>query len=568
MMRLCCRILSMLARIVLIMSIGILLPTSGGAQVVKKPDVFVVILDAEEGLTDAITQLFKDERASSEGGASAWTGQTGSSRFLPARAANVASVLYGVHPLELGVVCDLDWRRKPVMQESIADRYLKAGYHTAYFGEWGLGRAQPYDPLSRGFEKSSFSSTGLLSASLNMGVNASDSPTDLPPKERPSNEWIQNALNRFMVAKKPFFCVLRQGRYLNEHAITSLIKNRTELDRPTVVMVLRSKSKTSEPQLDQVPDRYYDPGEWSIYHQGQVKNIIEAVEEMKGVTNIWDFNRVLDVLLGNQITPKLDYTFYHKACWPLEDAPEKYRHRNSMVIGKKMALIDGLQLYPLDANGNPDLSQPLDLAENVKEHQALLMVYGQWWKRCRESLVNPRPFLVGKKGQGKVLLTVLDWRPSKIIKKNGGSPISIPETSMSDLRSIVRALQSNEKYRQSFPAYSGSWSVNISGPGRYKITASLLGREGSLLNSPRLQGGRAHLRLGSNELQLRIMKGATSVSASVDADSGVMDLECWFTGQLALERELGAFYVEIERVGDKKFNLKSQPEALPSKVEN
>ncbi len=240
MMRLCCRILCMLARIVLIMCVGIFLPNAGNVQANNKPDVFVVILDASEDTKAGLAQLFKENRDIGEKGGTAWSGQRGNCRFLPARAANVASVLYGVNPLELGFVCDLDWRRKPVMCESIADRYRKAGYHTAYFGEWGLGRAKAYDPLSRGFEQSYFSSTGVTSP-LNR-ANASDSPTDPSSTGLSQEKLLQKTFNRLLVDPQPVFCMFRQGRYLSEHTITSLIKNRTGQERPIVVMVLRSKS--------------------------------------------------------------------------------------------------------------------------------------------------------------------------------------------------------------------------------------------------------------------------------------------------------------------------------------
>jgi len=59
-------------------------------------------------------------------------------------------------------------------------------------------------------------------------------------------------------------------------------------------------------------------------------------------------------------------------------------------------------------------------------------------------------------------------------------------------------------------------------------------------------------------VQLRIQNGATAISATTDAEAGVTDLECWFTGQLPLERELGAFFVEIERVGDKKYKASAK----------
>jgi len=145
----------------------------------------------------------------------------------------------------------------------------------------------------------------------------------------------------------------------------------------------------------------------------------------------------------------------------------------------------------------------------------------------------------------------------------GNSPVYDPPASIHDVEVLLRGLKDDASYKESFPAYSGSWSLRILKPGRYKISARLFpqrsisekGQRGEV-NLASLNGGLAHIKLGRNEVILRIQKRATSVAVMLDADAGVVDLECWFTGQLSLSRELGAFFVDVERVGEKKFNMK------------
>ncbi|MGE9270369.1 MAG: hypothetical protein ACQKBU_06155, partial [Verrucomicrobiales bacterium] len=73
-----------------------------------------------------------------------------------------------------------------------------------------------------------------------------------------------------------------------------------------------------------------------------------------------------------------------------------------------------------------------------------------------------------------------------------------------------------------------------------------------------------HVRVGKQEVQLQVMEGASSVSVSVDLDEGPQDLEAWFHGQLPGDRKLGAFFVTLERIGEKSMEMpefKVVPEA-------
>lgn len=491
----------MLVKLGSLIFLKVLMISSVIATDVKHPDIFVVVGDAKLRAKDPSHPPYY------------W--------FVPGRTGNLAALLYGKTPLECGVVSDLDWRRKPIKAESLADRYHQAGYYTVFIGEWGMGEAKPYDPTSRGFD-AIWSPSGGAKKTLEEAVF----------KEDISKEEFLSRLPK----NKPWLFVLRQGRLGMDCA-----------------KILNSVTRVCGPRAGLLVNISSNGVRFSPAH-GYAGKLPQ-----KRPRTISELNSVLLTLIGEKPTERSPYVFYHHGDWPLTEASEKYRHRGSTVLGEKFALIDGLELYPLTAPLRISQGDPLDLSDYVEQHQALLSAHAGWWQRARISINDPRSFDVGQTDNEALFLTALDWRPTLILHKDGSALASQPMVYLDRLLATLRGLRDNEEYKQSFPAYSGSWSVHIRRPGRYKITARLLfssGLKPEDTDLVKLEGGRAHIRLGRNEVQLQVQKGATSVSAFMDADQGVADLECWFTGQLSLERELGAFFVEIERVGDKKFSLK------------
>lgn len=438
---------------------------------------------------------------------------------VPGKVSNLAALLYGKTPLECGVVSDFDWRRKPVKSVSLADCYQKAGYHTAYFGTWGMGLGAPFDPASRGFNsfwRASGDQQKILEDVVFKGSG------DL-------NEVIESMPN-----SKPWLCVVRCSDPLSEKVMTLITKSTGKKEAivmtvtPNNVKVLAAHGYEGKlPQIDQ--------------------------------KTVGDLYLSLVRLLGMKNQPVSDDVFYHQGNWPLTESPEKHRHRGSVVLSEDFALIDGLELFAIQSSKISD--EPLDLEEYADQHQKLLSAHARWWQRASRAINNPRPFDVGLENETPVHLTAFDWRPSRILHQEDSEIASQPMVYEETLLATLRGLKDNEEYKLSFPAYSGSWSVAIRRPGRYKITARLLPDTGIKDEDQRLaklQGGYAHIQLGSNKVTLQVMKGATSVSAFIDAEQGATNLECWFVGQLALERELGAFFVEIERTGEKKFDLKAK----------
>ena len=510
----------------------------------EQPNVLVVMLDATspEHVKLDLNDFSEDHE------------NCGQCRFALGRAANVAGFLYGKHPMLLGVVSDYDWRRKPVMAESVAERFRKKGYRTAFLGEWGLGNVSIYRPEMRGFDVSQTSAIGVRCDQRLDGAygNAlTDHFSDILGK---FEFFLRDRVKFIFQTSSPIFLMLRQGRYLTEANIVKVLGEVKSLskNRPTLLIVMRPKLGSD--------GAYFDSGDLEIAQLGKVPRYAKIIQEMKKCHNVWQVSGAFDVLFGKAPEARSVYEIYHRANWPVEDAPEKYRYKDALVLGDGYGLVNGLELYRLDENGEVDWKRPLNLADHAQEHQKLLMAYGKWWSRVYPALRNPRSFEVGEQNHSEILsLTALDWRASKIILKNGESPSFRPPKSIGDLKSKLTALLKDEKYRESFPSYSGSWSINIKRAGRYQITARLLPKEEKDAAHYRLKKGMAHVRLGKRESQLRLMEGSSQITVQMDVDAGVQDLECWFTGQLALERVLGAFFVTIERVGEKKLDLKLNP---------
>lgn len=470
---------------------------------VDLPDVYVLVSDAENVQADGLDR------------------REGYMR-VPGRVTNFASLLYGMTALECGVVSDLDWRRKPVPARSLADSYREAGYQTVFLGDWGMGCQDSFNPMDRGFDLAWVEGDGDMLDCFSPHKSC-DSAGDLI---------------RQVSDDKPCFSIVRQGLMKDE-------------SKKILDLLIRKRSSRAGVLID----------------VGNSKIKISSLGGYGGKLPKSDFKSlpsVYSTLLGliGKSPEESPYLFYHQGGWPLTDSPEKHRHRGSIVYGERIALKNGLDLFPVKPTPNgrgADFSKPLDLGEYIKEHKELLMAHSSWWQRASKAINQPRSFEVGE--EGVTYLTALDWRSSRIVHPDGSAMASEPMVYLSKLVAILRGLHENEEYKKSFPAYSGSWSVNIKREGRYKITGRLLPKEGVQADDVdlgKLLGGRAHARLGRNEVQLRVMKGASSVSMFIDAEEGVTDLECWFTGQLVLERELGAFFVEIERVGDRKYQLKAK----------
>ena len=105
------------------------------------------------------------------------------------------------------------------------------------------------------------------------------------------------------------------------------------------------------------------------------------------------------------------------------------------------------------------------------------------------------------------------------------------------------------------PETAGHWKLHAAADGNYQIKLSLLPAEADAAereNIARLKAGAVHIRTAKREVQMELLKGATTVALRMDLAAGDLDLEAWFTGQLPDGHILGALFAEIERLGERK----------------
>ena len=492
----------------------------------------------------------------------AWRKSRCDVRLSPGGNATLAALLYGKQSLVCGVVGDHDWRRKPVRSTSLADHFALAGYTTVFSGAWSMGVSPPYDCKSRGFKaeiESRDSSQSALCRHLEddwiMGGKAMQSQVNL-----------EKSLKKLWMLSPPVFmmahCRGMKDSVKMSEAIKVMAENAWKMHkRETYCIIVSALVKKADESWHLPHGSYHNPSSTKLYHIGLQKNFTQYCDRFHHCATDWELNTALLGLVADVKPAKPEFRVFHAANWADDNAPDKHRYRGSLVVGKEHALVDGLELYPANNEMLPNLSKPLDITQHQKLHTEMLLAHTNWWRSTRKALYDPRSFSVGKKDKHPVRLSAMDWRPSKIMHADNKHPSSQPVIEQQKLLDLLRGLQQSD-FRQQYPAHSGSWAVNILRPGRYQIKASLLPTniDDRWKKLAALRGGRAFIRIGQNLVQLQLVKGATSVTVQADADAGITDLECWFTGQLAVERELGAFFVEIQRIGDKKFNLKAKPE--------
>ena len=249
-------------------------------------------------------------------------------------------------------------------------------------------------------------------------------------------------------------------------------------------------------------------------------------------------------LLGKADFPKDRMLFTHLGQWPGDDSPERHRSQDFAVRDQRW-LLSGLELFDMAA----DPGQQTNVFEQYPDEAArLLGAYGTWWSSLRATVREPVRYIIGSSQQPVVRLTASDWWPSREVS---GAAAAESLASQAAIRRTLAALAAGEAVAET----SGHWKLHANTAGHYQIKLSLLPAEASdeqRTKIGQLKPGTVHLRTGKREVQMELFKGATAVTLSMDLAAGDLDLEAWFTGQLSGTRILGAFFAEIERLGERK----------------
>lgn len=524
-----------------------LVMVASGAE--ERPNVLVLSGDFGEAGNLPIVEGLRKE------------GVSYSTCFAPTSAAkSLASWLTGCHELRAGVIEDGGGRRfirpdKPLLSEA----FRTGGYHTAFFGAWGLGESLPFRPEDRGFQDVWVVGTGRTGD--HWGAEGQDtwlrsrSGWNAHPgsvREMMTTEfkkWLRDRGGK----KEPFFAHvnLPQGE---EQLVADLLEELGSIGLAgnTIVVTWGTVGRTTENSPDPVaPLIFRWPGRLNgggiITTPVSVQDGLPTLLKRCGVRpfNDWSFDGVdLAPLAGKEPEGQRAY-FFHPGNWPADQSPERYKSQG-FAVRKENWRLSGLELI--------DLARPViertDLFETEpKVGDEMMRQYGEWWQSLRNSL-EPSRIIVGDGRQPKVLLTPDDWWPSR---ESAQAKANI--RSQEEVSSILKKL-ADPTQAASVPALSGVWKVHAAREGHYQFTLrklpSTAGREETKALA-QLRAGSAHIRAGKSEVKAELLQGATSIVMGIDLPEGPSDVEAWFTGQTSVDRILGAFFVTVERSGERKL---------------
>ncbi len=247
---------------------------------------------------------------------------------------------------------------------------------------------------------------------------------------------------------------------------------------------------------------------------------------------------------GKADFPKQRMLFTHVGQWPGDDPPERYRSQGFAVRDSRW-LLSGLELFDIAA----DPGQRANLFEEQPAAVAsLLGAYGTWWNSIRSVVREPVRYVIGDPHQPVVRLTAADWWPSR---ERPGAASAIRVASQTAIRAKLQALTDGSAVAET----AGLWKLRVAAPGHYRIALAPLPAEADAAEHTKigqLKAGRVHLRTGKREIQMDLLKGATTATLNLDLPAGELDLEAWFSGQWPDERILGSCFAEIERLGERK----------------
>ena len=578
------------------------------------PNVIVVMTDDQgygdlsaHGSTQVKTPALDKFRAES----------TALDRFYasPTCAPTRAALMTGLHEFRCGISHTIMGRsllrpRIPTLPEM----FHAAGYRTGIIGKWHLGDAYPCRPEDRGFDDVFVHGGGGIGQTPDYWGNGY-----FDPMIRRRSGWEKTSgyctdvffneairwVNERVAAKQPFFLHLatnaphapyvppqRDSKLNGSDAFHAMIGDidthfarlmealeKSGAAKDTIVVFMTDNGsavagsnagmKGTKGSCDEGGVRVPCFIRWpeKITAGKVVRDVTAHLDLLPTLTSLCGIVRPADwkgdgidlapALRGKGDFPKSRLLFTQVGRWPGDQAAGRFRAQDFSVRDDRWCLV-GLELYDLLV----DPGQQTNLfAEQQAEAQRLLTAYGRWWDEVLPAVREPVRYVIGAEAAPVARLTAHDWWPSKEADEVRGA-----ETVFS--HDQIRAFLINAQVaatRNPLPSTSGHWKLQVAREGNYEVAFSLVPPEASAEDRRalgRLRPGTAHVRAGQEEVKMAVQDGATSLKVPLDLDAGPVDLEAWFDGQLLNERILGAFFVSIERKGDRKapkLDLKPRP---------
>lgn len=541
----------------------------------------------------------------------------------PGGVATRAELLSGKHEFRCGVSHTTAGRNliRPEVP-LLPGVFAAARYRTAIIGKWGLGEAYPCRPGDRGFQDVLVHGGGGIGQTPDRWGNSYVDPwLSRAGVWEPTHGYCTRVLvdeaKRWLAARvadsQPFFLYLtpnvphapyeapagsaapfvRAGVQEPTASFYAMIEDldarvgdllaelhRLQLDSNTIVVFLGDNGSASgfwnagmrgiKGSVDQggvrVPAFIRWPGK--IPTRRSVDSLTSPMDLFQTLVGLCSLSLPagwtgdgLDLsagLLGKAKFPKDRLLFTHIGQWSGDDSPERYRSQGFAVRDDRW-LLCGLELFDMAA----DPGQRSNVFEqHPAEAARLLGAYGAWWNSIRASVREPVRYIIGDARQPVVRLSAADWWPSREVNRAASAATLSTQTAV---RRTLVALAAGG----AVPETAGHWKLNAASAGHYRITLAPLpaeADEAERVKIGQLKAGTVHVRTGKREVQMELSKGATAATLRLDLAAGELDLEAWFSGQLPDGRLLGAFFAEIERVGERKRpDLELDFHTLPKK---
>jgi arylsulfatase A-like enzyme len=515
-----------------------------------------------------------------------------------------AALMTGLHEFRCGISHTIMGRSllRPGIP-TMPEMFRAAGYKTGIFGKWHLGDAYPCRPEDRGFDEVFVHGGGGIGQTPDYWGNGY-----FDPMIRRRGGWEKTAgyctdvffdeairwMSGRVAEKQPFFLYLStnaphgpfippvRGAKMSaedafhamiDHIDTNFAKLVAALEKSgvaddTVVVFTTDNGSAMAAANAGMKGRKGSPDEGGVrvpcfvrwpgkIAAGRVVpeitahfDLLPTLTSLCGVARPegWTGDGVdlSSALLEKAEFPKSRMLFTQVGRWHGDQAAGRFRGRNFSVRDERWRLV-GLELFDMKA----DPGQKVNLfAEQPAEAQRLLTEYGKWWDSVLPAVREPVRFVIGSEACPLVRLTAHDWWPSKETEAVGAESCF----AHGQIRDFLKKAQVAGT-RNALPSTSGHWKLQVEREGNYEVSFSLLPPEATPDERRaigQLRPGVAHLRAGQEELRLEIQQGATSFRVPMDLDAGPLDLEVWFSGQLLNDRILGAFFVSLERKGERK----------------